>query len=184
LVGPPGTKAVADGIVDAFKQDIDIRVNGLEPTNDRGWRVKTTEGYEGIVYEDDNVTVDAFQVCHGDWDYALGYKFTTPDRVIVISGGTGYCPIIGEKAKGGDILIHEVYGERGYSKIPAEWQAYHAAFHTSSSQLAELASAAQPGVLILHHQLVWGGDAYDQPYKELRQLYDGAIIDGYDFLKY
>jgi len=184
LVGPPGTKAFADNITRAFKQDIDIRVNGLEPTNDLGWRVNTTEGYEGIVYEDENVTVEAFRVCHGDWDYALGYKFTTPDRTIVISGDTGYCPIIAEKAKGSDILIHEVYGEKGYAKIPAEWQAYHAAFHTSSSELAKLANDAQPGLLILHHQLVWAGDEYDQPFHELRELYDGPMMDGRDLRRW
>ena len=42
----------------------------------------------GIVYKDANVTVRAFAVAHGTWDFAYGYRFDTADRSIVISGDT------------------------------------------------------------------------------------------------
>jgi hypothetical protein len=39
-------------------------------------------------HQDGNVTVKAFLVNHGEWRQAFGYRFETPDRIIVISGDT------------------------------------------------------------------------------------------------
>lgn len=180
LFGPPGTKSMGHNIIRAYVKDINIRVNGLEPATESGWEILSTEGVTGVIYEDENISVEAFKVCHGGFENSLGYKFTTPDRVIVISGDTGYCPIVAEKAKGADILLHEVYSSESYKHLPENWATYHASFHTSSQQLAQIAKEAKPKLLVLHHQLVWGGDSYELPFEELNKIYDGAIINGKD----
>ena len=41
----------------------------------------------GEIYRDDNVTVTAFAGRHGTWP-AFGFRFSTPDRTIVVSGDT------------------------------------------------------------------------------------------------
>ena len=61
-----------------------------------------------MVFHDANVTVEAFVVKHGAWEQAFGYKFTTADRTIVISGDTAPSPAIAEQYKGYDVLVHEV----------------------------------------------------------------------------
>lgn len=181
LFGPLGTIEMGNNIVAAYKKDIDIRVKGLEPTNNFGWRVEPTEFKDTFTFKDDNVTIEAFRVCHATWDYAVGYKITTPDQTIVISGDTSYCPIIAEKAQGADILIHEVYSEENL-KIgqPADWQTYHRASHTSTRELAKIANKAKPKLLVLYHQLTWAGAKRDAIVQELKTFYKGAIHDGRD----
>ncbi len=109
LYGPEGIADMAEHVLKAYDADIQYRTQGLEPAKELGWQVNAHTLEDGVVYEDDNVKVEAFRVRHGTWENAFGFRFTTPDRVIVISGDVAPDPTIEEYAKGADILIHEVY---------------------------------------------------------------------------
>src|SRR5437588_10648948 len=85
VYGPKGVKAMTTHILEAYAQDIDIRLHGGEPSNKTGWRVDAREIDAGVVYQDYNVKVTAFRVEHGKWPESLGYRFDTHDRVIVVS---------------------------------------------------------------------------------------------------
>ena len=113
VYGPDGIVEMTDHILTAYRDDIQYRLYGSEPANNQGWRVNAHEIEEGVVYEDDAVKVEAFLVKHGTWPNAYGYRFTTPDKVIVISGDTAPCENIIEYGRGADILIHEVYYQKG-----------------------------------------------------------------------
>lgn len=178
VYGPLGTQAMTDNILAAYQQDIHERVHGLEPANPHGYKVKVTEVEAGIIYQDSNITVDAFPVNHGSWQ-AFGFKFTTPDKTIVISGDTTPVDILVEKAQDCDVLIHEVYSVKGFQTRPTEWQKYHAAVHTSSHQLAQIANKAQPNLLILYHQLFWGVSESDL-LTEIQESYSGHVVSGND----
>jgi ribonuclease BN (tRNA processing enzyme) len=156
VYGPTGLRAMTTHILKAYQQDIDVRLNGLEPANRTGYRVNVHEIRPGIVYRDENVTVRAFAVKHGSWRQAFGYRFEAADRVIVISGDCTPSASVVENCNGCDVLVHEVYSQAGFARRPPEWQKYHANFHTSSLELAELATRARPGLLVLYHQLFWG----------------------------
>ena len=65
-----------------------------------------------------------------------GYKFTTPDRTIVITGDTAPLDLVAEKSKGCDILLHEVEYAAGISCREPKWQKYHREVHTLSTDLA------------------------------------------------
>lgn len=88
VYGPRGLKDMTDNIERAWAKDINIRTNGLEQGNTTGYKVEAHEVDPGVIYKDANVTVTAFEVKHGSWDQAFGYKFQTADRIIVISGDT------------------------------------------------------------------------------------------------
>ena len=77
------------------------------------------------------------------------------------------------------ILIHEVYSQAGFAGRTPAWQKYHANSHTSSRELGELAAKAQPGLLILYHQLFWGTKEEDL-LKEIAQVYKGKVVSGHD----
>lgn len=182
VYGPPGIKHMTQHILQAYKEDIRERSEGLQPSNDQGWRVNAREIKAGIVYKDSYVQVEAFEVDHGSWR-AFGYKFITADRTIVISSDTAPTETIVEKARGCDILIHEVYSLAGFAKRPADWQRYHASVHTSSRQLAEMASKARPKLLILYHQLFWGVSE-EELLREITEVYDGKVVSGKDLEVY
>ena len=112
---------------------------------------------------------------HGTWKNAFAYRFTTPDRVIVIFGDVAPDPKLTEFARGADILIHEVYSVSGFARRDEFWQKYHAANHTSAHELGKLASEVQPGLLVLYHVLFWGSTA-ETVVAEVRENYDGEAL--------
>jgi ribonuclease BN (tRNA processing enzyme) len=180
MYGPPGLQAMTDHVLQAWAVDIDVRLKGLEPAKPAGYKVEVHEiGQPGIIFKDARVTVRAFRVRHGAWPDAYGYRFDTPDRSIVISGDTGPDDRVVEACNGCDILVHEVYSTAGFAKRPPEWQRYHSAYHTSSSELAAIATKARPRLLVLTHQLFWGTtDA--ALVAEVKKGYAGKVVSGRD----
>lgn len=179
VFGPKGIKPMTEHILKAYREDIDIRLNGGEPSNKTGHKVITHDIRPGVVYRDENVTVKAFRVNHGSWHEAYGFRFESPGRTIVISGDCAPSPSVIENCNGCDVLIHEVYSQAGFATRPPEWQRYHSRYHTSSRELAEIATKARPGLLILYHQLFWGASE-DNLLKEVRQGYAGKVVSGSD----
>lgn len=182
IYGPSGVRAMTMHILVAYQQDIGERLNGLEPVNDTGHEVHAFEIEPGVVYQDSNVEVVAFPVDHGSWQ-AFGYKFYTPDRTIVISGDTAPAETCVEAARGCDVLIHEVYSAVGLERRSPEWRKYHSTVHTSSRELAEIASRARPGLLILYHQLFHGVSEQDL-LLEVQRGYGGWVVSGKDLEMY
>ncbi len=148
------TSDMTKNILAAWKKDIDVRTEGLEHANATGYLVDVHEIEPGVVYKDENVTVTAIAVKHGSWDESLGYRFQTPDRVIVISGDTSPADSVVKACNGCDVLLHEVYASAPHSEMDSpQWQAYFAAFHTSTAELAAIATRAKPKLLVLYHQM-------------------------------
>ena len=166
-------------ILEAYKEDIDLRINGLEHGDPKSYQILTNEISEGIIYKDSNVTVKAFRVEHGSWKEAYGYRFETKDKIIVVSGDCTYSENLIANSKDCDILVHEVYSQEGFSKRPLEWQAYHSQFHTSTKQLAAIANIVKPKLLLLTHQLIWSSTEGEM-LKEITDLYKGKTISGHD----
>jgi ribonuclease BN (tRNA processing enzyme) len=133
----------------------------------------------GIVYRDSNVTVTAFRVDHGAWKHAYGYRFHTSDRTIVVSGDTRPTEEIVRQCAGCDVLVHEVYSAERFVTRPEAWRRYHARYHTSTTELAALASRAKPGLLVLYHQLYWGDDD-DALVRQIRTGYTGRVVSAHD----
>jgi ribonuclease BN (tRNA processing enzyme) len=190
LYGPPGTQAMVNHILEAYAVDIETRTKGLEHSNNTGYKVNVHEIKAGVVFKDENVTVTSFPAKHGPLA-AFGYRFNTPDRVIVISGDTSPNSAILENCHGCDVLIHEVDAQASFDLVSPEWKQYRLAFHTSSRELAEIANKAKPGLLILYHRGNAGCDqartqecrdagSEEQLLKEVRDLYKGHVIAGHD----
>lgn len=175
IYGPEGLDEMTINILEAYKEDIRYRLYGSEPANNSGWKVNVNIIRPGVIYEDKNVTVEAFRVKHGTWPDAFGFRFTTPDKVIVISGDTKPHENIIKYGKDADILIHEVYSHKGFEQRSKSWQDYHAAHHTSTRQLADIANKTQPGLLVLYHVLFWGTSPQDL-LKEITSSYKGRVV--------
>ena len=79
---------MADHILGAYAEDIQVRTTGLEGGNRTGYKVEVHEVRPGPIYQDKNVAVKAFLVKHGSWKEALGYRFDASGKSIVVSGDT------------------------------------------------------------------------------------------------
>jgi ribonuclease BN (tRNA processing enzyme) len=174
VYGPKGLNEMTEHI---------LKAHMLNP-NDPRYKVNPHEITPGIVYKDDNVTVKAFHVAHGDVE-AFGFRFETPDRTIVISGDTTPTQSVIDNCQGCDVLIHESYSMKTYNAVSAQDQANRRRLHTSTIQLAELAGKAKPGLLVLYHRSNLGGvEAVPNPeeafLEEIRSAYAGKVVVGHD----
>jgi ribonuclease BN (tRNA processing enzyme) len=179
LYGPEGTKEMAAHILEAFKEDIQVRTTGLEGGNATGYKVEAHDVQPGIVYQDENVSVKAFLVKHGSWKEALGYRFDAGGKSIVVSGDTSPAESVVEACAGCDALVHEVYAGSGPlkpSQDVVQSMKYMSAFHTSADELGEIAAKAKPKMLILTHWMLLGNAKPEDLIREIRQKYSGPIV--------
>jgi ribonuclease BN (tRNA processing enzyme) len=179
--GPPGLAAMTRHLLAAYREDIAVRLHGLEPANPTGYRVRVHEVKPGVVFRDvrAGVTVEAFAVPHGSWRYAYGYKFVTPAGVVVISGDTGPFDGLAAIARGADVLVHEAYATEGWKRRDPVWQRYHAAFHTPGWKVGEIAARAGVATVILTHQLTWSASDAELV-AEVQRTFGGRVVSGRD----
>lgn len=179
VYGPPGTARMVDLLEQAYSADVAIRLRGGEPSNKTGYAAHTHDVTGGEVYRDSNVVVTAFEVMHGKWEHALGYTFKTADRTIVVSGDTRPTDAVVRACNGCDVLVHEVYDAEAFKGRTPDWQAYHSAYHTSSFELADIAARARPRLLLLYHQLYWGGSD-SSIVSQIKTRYRGEVVPARD----
>jgi ribonuclease BN (tRNA processing enzyme) len=183
VYGPEGLEKMTQHIMEAWQADIDIRVTGMERRSRDGLTVQAHDVKPGVVYEDANVKVTAFQNAHGEWRQTYGYQFKTADRTIVISGDTNPSAALIEHCQKCDVLIHEAYADAYRPAAVPDWLEYRAKYHTTTSQLAEIANKTQPGLLIMHHRGVGppGRQISDAQYlADVAGTYRGKVVVGRD----
>ncbi len=174
--GPAGLQEMTEGMYRMMAPDIRIRTGGTQPIEHPDYyRVDINEIDEGVVFDANGILIEAFAVPHGDIRPAFGYRVTTPDKVIVISGDTAYSEKLIEMAKGADILVHEVISEKALEGLSEFWQNYHTSAHTTTSQLAKVANRAQPGLLVLYHILFYDATP-ENILEEIRHTYPGRVV--------
>jgi ribonuclease BN (tRNA processing enzyme)/pimeloyl-ACP methyl ester carboxylesterase len=198
VYGPSGVQSMTEHIVQAYRVDIETRTNadGNQRRFPDGWRVNAHEIKAGVIYKDDKVTVTAFATKHAMESY--GYRFDTPDRRIVISGDTNPVDETIKVCDSCDILIHEAQPLQLLAKMPESIQSFVAKYHTTTEQLAELATRAKLKLLVIYHTVSFppgiapprllppkgGADAlYASPemlQKEIGSRYSGKFVIGKD----
>ena len=182
LFGPPGLKKMAEHITKAYEDDINYRLFGSQPANNRGYKTNVTEiNKEGTIYKDDKVEVIAFTNNHGDFTNSFGFLFITSDKRILFSGDTAISDNLIKYATDLDILIHEVYSSETFKNKTPDWQKYHDAHHTSSIDLGILANKVKPKKLVLSHILFWGASE-ESLMNDIEKNFNGEAIIAKDLL--
>ena len=179
IYGPPGTRAMTRHIMEAYREDMQVRLHGLEPAVARAYVVAAHDVKPGTIYSDGTVRVTAFAVKHGSWRYAYGYRFEAKDKTVVLSGDTTYSEALIAAAKGCDILVHEVYSAKGLEGRTPDWRRYHAAFHTSAVDVGRVAARVHPKKLVLYHELPMG-QTPAEVLEEVHRNFAGEVVYGND----
>jgi ribonuclease BN (tRNA processing enzyme) len=183
IYGPAGLEEMTKHILLAWRADIDMRTKGLERRSAAGVAVEAHDVKPGIIYKDANVTVTAFPNRHGEWTDTYGYRFQTADRTIVISGDTSPSPGVIDNCQRCDVLIHEAYAEEYRPADMANWLDYRSKYHTTTTQLAEIANKTNPGLLIIHHRGTGARGreiSAEQYIAEIHRTYPGKVVVGND----
>lgn len=182
VYGPVGLEAMTKYVMLAWQIDIDVRTKGLEQRSPAGLVVVPHEVKPGLIYQDGNVKVTAFGVAHGELQ-AFGYRFQTPDRTVVISGDTSPSPALIDNCQGCDVLIHEAMSEDYKPADMPIWLQYRPKYHTTTTQLAEIANKTRPRLLIVYHRGIGpaGHEISDQQYlEEIQRTYKGKVVIAQD----
>ena len=177
VYGPKGLKAMTEHILEAYRVDIETRTNpdGNQRGFPEGHNVNVHEITAGVVYRDSNVTVTAFRTRHAMESY--GYRFDTPDRSVVISGDTNPTQETIDACRGCDVLIHEAHTPAWLATRPETFQRFASKYHTSTPELAELASKAKPRLLILYH---YNSLSAEELMNDMLARYSGHFVVGRD----
>lgn len=177
VYGPEGTEEMTEHLRAAYRRDIENRTQGMEhapPLIVRAHDVKP-----GVVYKDDRVTVRAFPVAHGEWLQAFGYRFETPDRIIVISGDTSPSKELIANCQPCDVFIHEVQSTTYNVETIPDWPAYRARYHTTTDQLADIANRTKPGLLVVYHNAA-NESGLQEILRQIQRTYNGRVVIGHD----
>jgi ribonuclease Z len=182
LYGPPGTKRLANAMLEFFAEDIHIRRDLQEKHPAAGATIRTHIVREGVVYDDGEVKVTAFAVDHRPVQYAFGYRFEAEGQVIVISGDTRPTDNLVKFAKGADILVLEAYLPEHFLRVDTpEVAAKLMRYHTSAEEAGVIAAKAGVKTLVLTHLIP--GDADETFHERAAKGFAGRVVVGWDLVR-
>ncbi|RKJ98773.1 MBL fold metallo-hydrolase [Alicycliphilus denitrificans] len=190
IYGPAGTRQLMQGLQTAFADDIKIRLVD-EQNPPEGITVDARE-FEApaVVYERDGVKVSSFTVDHGDViKPAVGYRIDYGGRSAVISGDTRLSEELVRRAKGVDLLIHEVAAiNPGLLKRSPAFQRIFA-HHVSPAQAGSVFTRTQPRMAVYSHIARYDDAQTPAPtdediVRETRETYKGPLVVGADLMQF
>jgi ribonuclease Z len=183
LYGPQGTKRLSDAMLKFFEVDIHVRRDLVEKHPAAGATIKTHIVREGVVYQDADLKVTAFDVDHKPVVPAFGYRFDGHGKSVVISGDTRPSDNLVRHAKDADVLVHEAMLPEYLDAMDEPDVAERLkSYHTTPEQAGEIARRANVKLLVLTH-LVPGKD--EETYRERAATqFKGTIVVGRDLMKF
>ena len=187
ITGPAGVRALTEGLSAAFAADIAIRIEDQNlPPAGVAWDV-TEFTEDGVVYDENGITVTAFTVNHGEKiEPAVGYKITYGGHTVVLSGDTKKEAAVIEAATGADLLVHQVAMAAGAIADTPPVVAIMG-HHTSPVEAGEGFAAAAPGLAVYSHIVRLGPPtaadiSLEALIAQTRESYDGPLEVGADLM--
>lgn len=187
VLGPTNTVQVLTKMRDSLDYDFSTRPSFTPEVTE----IEYKQSNGGLVYQQDDVKVFAFEVDHGNYSPAVGYRFEYLGKVVVFSGDTRPCEGIRRYSKGAHILVHEsynpqfvklagsIYGNSDTAVIINNAQKKH----TSVQEVAQLAAQCQVNHLVLTHHIpsITPDREVEREYiKGMKKIFKGPITVGRD----
>lgn len=155
LLGPRGTQQFVDDLFEqgAFRADFAARSSyPLRQRNIEAVRPVVREVQPGVVYKDDDITIEMDHVKHipNDICECFGIRVIADGKVVAFSGDTAPCESMVRLAEGADLLIHECTFPESFIAHRAKTGVGTYA-HTSPAELGKLAQRAGVKSLVATH---------------------------------
>lgn len=176
LVGPPGTRRVVDGLLEALGHDVSYR---LAHHDDLTWAppVEVVEVADGVVYEDSDVRVVAAPTDHRPVTPTVGYRVEAGGHAVVVAGDTVPCEGLDRLADGADVLVHTVVREDLIRSIGIPRLVDVCDYHSSVQQAADTAKRAGVSTLVLTHGVPPIAPGAEAEWQALAMgVFDGDVI--------
>lgn len=186
--GPEGTRAFMESLRSTYRWDIDYRIKVGIPAEGIGMEAEDVE--PGVIYEKGELKVTAFDVEHMPIDLVtrehldfdgrtLGYRIDYGKRSVVLSGDTRPSDELVERAKGVDVLVHEVQVPSPGATAEAKLANVSLSVHSEPEQVAEIFRKSHPRLAVYSHII-----PPDVTSDELRAVtpYDGPMTVAHDLM--
>jgi ribonuclease Z len=156
IVGPSGTASFVKCLLEGGAFDVDIRARAKYPArkaNIEAIRPVVRE-YDsgGVIYEDVDLRVTAFEVDHIPVEIArcYGFRIEAENKIVAFSGDTKPCKNIHNLAQSADLLIHECTFPEAAIQHRLK-SGVGTAAHTSPTELGQIAQRAGAKALVATH---------------------------------
>jgi ribonuclease Z len=181
LWGPEGTDQMVKGMRAMFGHDLEKRVNKFNPI--ANLEIKVHPLAEGVVFDEDGVTVTAFPVEHDDGNPAYGFRIDHAGHSVLLSGDTTLNDNVIKYGAKADVIVHNVIAfSQRLSQMP-EMKGVLAKL-TTPEQAAEVFKRDAPKMAVFSHIVTKelnGSKGLDEIIARTRAAgYDGPLTMGRD----
>ncbi len=185
LKGPEGTAALMAHLEKAFEFDVKTRRDVDERLPGAGVVVDARDVPPDVSFEVSGVRVSPFLVDHGPVRPAYGYRIDFAGRSVVFSGDTRYSEALIARAKGCDVLVHEVVApdvERREAQVrdPAAIERI-IAHHATPEDAGRVFAAVKPRLAVYSH-IVPSPATAKYLERATRKTYAGPLVVGEDLM--
>lgn len=175
VYGPKGLKKFCSDMIELYKIDASFRNKG-------NLSLKCNEDFHNVELKEDLI-VKRFSVNHGHVRNAYGYEIIYKGKKIVYSGDTTISDNLIERAKGADVLIHEIiYAPDDFIEKNKRFQKVYKS-HTNVEQIIKILNITKPKLAIITHELIF----FESPkniLKMIKDKYNGEIIFAEDLTSF
>ena len=182
LYGSEGLQRMIDLLIELLEPDLRMRMK-IRRVRREMPDITVHHLTEGMAFEENGLTVTAFDVEHFPLDQPFGYRFETRDRRIVFSGDTRPCENLVRHAHQVDVLVHECTEANTWAKERASSQidtSHIAHSHTQPAQLGLVARDAAAKMLVATHMNP--KSVPDELKSIIARDFDGPTIIGEDLM--
>jgi ribonuclease BN (tRNA processing enzyme) len=166
LYGPKGASHFATSL---FTSTYDFAVPMMKKLRNKDISIVTKEIENGVVFEEDGLTVETIPVDHGI--ETLAYKFSADGKTVVFSGDTAPCKNIVDLAHNVDLLIIECsFPESSGVKSG----------HCIPSQVGKIAMDSGAKSVVLIHLFPPCKDHEEEIVADVKKVYGGQVVIGQD----
>lgn len=150
IIGPVGTRAVVDRLLEALGPDISYRTaHHRDLAGDH--LVEVTDATHGPVDVPGRVAVQCAATDHRPVEPSLGYRFESLGASVVTAGDTVPCPGLDALCAGAGALVHSVIRKDVIAGAPVQRLRDILDYHSSPDQAGATAARAGVGTLVLTH---------------------------------
>ena len=181
IVGPKGIKKFFDKTVEAYADELNLRVDWEKRPNHEGLDINIIEIDNEFIYEEMGIKITSIEVQHQPVEPAYGYQVFVDDKKITYSGDTRYSKNLEKASKNAEYLIHEVFVSLAFNekRMTEDTLKNVKDYHSTPKDVGTLAKAANVKKLILNHFVP---PVFDEEIlkAEISKYYKGEIIIGKD----
>ncbi|MCB1754860.1 MAG: MBL fold metallo-hydrolase [Gammaproteobacteria bacterium] len=186
IYGPRGFNRFVENTMQLWQKERELRIKFEQRTSTVAFDIEVIELNNEEPLEFGEGLVKPVLVEHKPVVPAWGFSFAYQGRKAVISGDTRYCENLIHAAQNADLLVHEVFVHDGMEVTgtrTAKGLKAVASYHTLSTEVGQVAAAANARALCLTHLVPPDADT-TKLITQAAKSYSGPVIVGEDLMTF